>query len=267
MLRRQEPDLVIKPIPVERALLDGKLLSSHGTPPHLRLVKVAQEPNQITDDEAWLAKNGLTLPFWKLPSNSDPGDFPENTPLHLPGPRAQAAFRQEDRAFITFGEGYDSTRYLMAVNQKTGEARYLLDFAKVLAPRVNGPDAMQKIPFAQEDTKTGILYVCHAANGYAKESKGKTGYLTAISPKDGKILWRSVPLVANAHTFLLLENVILCGYGFTAEPDYLFVVDQATGRVLQRIALKTGPEYILLKGDRIYVRCYDTNYIFAIRKG
>jgi outer membrane protein assembly factor BamB len=252
-------------VAVERAPLEGKLLRASGTPPRLRLALVSRQPNQITDDQAWLTKNGLTQPLWELPSDVGPGDLPEKTPLAINGCNTTAAFRQDDTAFLIHSDSIDYTRYLSAVDIRTGTARYALDFAQVVAPRVGGKDRMQRIVFAQEDTKTGTLYVCHAANGYAKESRGKTGYITAIAPKTGKILWRSVPLVANANNFLLLDNVIVCGYGFTAEPDYLFVLDRATGRVLQRVSVKSGPEHILRRGDRLYIRCYDTDYIFVIK--
>jgi outer membrane protein assembly factor BamB len=261
---RRAQDAATKPVVVERAPLDGKLLPATGAPPRLRLALVSQQPNKITDEQEWLKKNGLTLPFWELPSDVGQGDLSDKTPLALNGCDTQAAFRQGDRAFLAHSDSIDYTRYLSAVNPKTGEVRYLLDFSNVTAPRVGGKNRMQPIVFAQEDAN-GTLYVSHAANGYAKESRGKTGYVTAVAPQTGKILWRSVPLVANAKNFLLLDNVIVCGYGFTAEPDYLFVLDRATGRTLQRIPIKTGPEYILRKGDRLYVRCYDTNYIFAAR--
>jgi hypothetical protein len=45
------------------------------------------------------------------------------------------------------------------------------------------------------------------------------------------------------------------------------VLDRATGRVLQRLPLKSAPDYILRKGDRLHVRCYDTNYVFGIKNG
>jgi hypothetical protein len=119
---------------------------------------------------------------------------------------------------LTHSNDDDSTRYLSAVDIKTGAARYALDFSRVIAPRVGGKDRMQLIRFAQEDTKAGAVYVCHAGSGYASENRGKTGYVTAIATKTGKILWRSIPRVANARNFLLLDGVLVCGYGFTGNP-------------------------------------------------
>jgi hypothetical protein len=60
--------------------------------------------------------------------------------------------------------------------------------------------------------------------------------------------------------------VIVAGYGFTRESDFLYLVERKTGDVIAKHALKTGPEYVLEKDGKIYVRAYDTDYVFEIRK-
>ena len=57
-------------------------------------------------------------------------------------------------------------------------------------------------------------------------------------------LWRSKALVANAQTFAVTPDYLLTGYGFTAEPDYLYLLDRRTGRVVERLSLPSGPERI-----------------------
>ena len=59
--------------------------------------------------------------------------------------------------------------------------------------------------------------------------------------------------------------MIICGYGFTNEPDYLYLINKNTGDLLQQIKLNTAPEYIIRKQDQLYVRTYDTDYIFEIK--
>jgi hypothetical protein len=71
--------------------------------------------------------------------------------------------------------------------------------------------------------------------------------------------------VSNSSNFLVLDDVIVTGYGFTREPDYLYILRKDSGAVLARIWLKTGPDCILKKNGQIYVHCYDTDYIFSIR--
>jgi hypothetical protein len=45
----------------------------------------------------------------------------------------------------------------------------------------------------------------------------------------------------------------------------LYVLDRRTGRIVQRVALKSAPEHLRLKGDRVYVRCYDMDYVFRLK--
>jgi outer membrane protein assembly factor BamB len=258
-------DSVSKPVVVERAPLDGKTGRPSGGAPWFRLEEIGKSPNQITDEEAWLARNNFTLPFARLSRDTDPGVLPTKAPVVLPGCNLQKTFRQQDRVFAAFSDGDEYTRYLAAIHPKSGEVLYTLDFVNVTVPHASGRNTMQKVFFAQEDSRRGVIYVCNAAEGYAKESRGRTGYITAIDPKNGKLIWRSNPLVANAKTFLVTDNVVICGYGFTDEPDFLYVLDQETGRELQRIPLKTGPDFIMKRDDRVYVRCYDTDYVFVIR--
>jgi hypothetical protein len=79
-------------------------------------------------------------------------------------------------------------------------------------------------------------------------------------------LWRSQPLVCNANNFVIINDVIICGYGFTAEPDFLYLIDKTTGEILQQIKVKTAPEYLIQKDNKLYVRTYDRDYLFEVRQ-
>jgi hypothetical protein len=107
-----------------------------------------------------------------------------------------------------------------------------------------------------------VLYVSNGHSTYAKSSYGQNAYLNAIDIKSGQLLWRSAPLVSNSANFLLYGDAIITGYGFTAEPHFLYVVNQKDGRVVQTIKMRKMVSYILAKGDNIYVRAYDTDYVF-----
>lgn len=67
--------------------------------------------------------------------------------------------------------------------------------------------------------------------GYASDSANRNGYLTAIDLDTGKVRWHSPSLVANAGNFLVVNGMIVSGYGFTAENDWLYLLDAKTGRV------------------------------------
>jgi hypothetical protein len=111
---------------------------------------------------------------------------------------------------------------------------------------------------------TGILYVENAHQTYAKSSYGRNAYVSAIDPAKRKLLWRSPALVANADNFVLLNNTIVSGYGFTAEPDYLYALDRATGKVTGRVLLPSSPQTIARHGNELTVTTYDHRVVVRV---
>ena len=61
-----------------------------------------------------------------------------------------------------------------------------------------------------------------------------------------------------------MGDAVVSGYGFTAEPDFVVVLDLASGAVRQKLKVHGAPSYLRRKGDRLYVRTYDTDYELAI---
>jgi hypothetical protein len=102
----------------------------------------------------------------------------------------------------------------------------------------------------------GVLYFNEACQSYSSGAHGQCSRLVAIDPVQRKVLWRTDPLVSNGR-FRVRGCYIVAGYGFTAEPDHVHVVDRATGRVLQSIAVSSSPEELTLRGrDRLDARLY-----------
>jgi hypothetical protein len=247
-------------------------LAKSASPAKTRLVPVSRSANQITDDEAWFIRNGLKSPDLRFGTASpeDYGDLPRGAALTYKGTPLRRALNTANaganRFLGLYGDGRGQETYLVSVNGFNGDYLYALDFANYRSPAGSSPDYARQAPqFAYED-KDGTLYISNGISGYAKEAKGKTGYVTALNPKTGQMLWRSGPLTQNANTFADAGDVLVCGYGFTAEPDFVYVLDKRTGRKVQAIPVKSGPLYIIRKGERVYVRCYDTDYVFAIRR-
>lgn len=112
-----------------------------------------------------------------------------------------------------------------------------------------------------EDMKTMFVSIAHPT--YA-EYYPDNAYIVALDTHSGKVLWKSEALVANAQNFVLKDDTIFCGYGFTDEEDYLLALDRYTGQIVHREELATGPEYIYEKNGQLYVRTYNTDYIFDI---
>lgn len=143
---------------------------------------------------------------------------------------------------------------------------HFLDFGNyVLSPEYVKADLQfieQRITWAAiEDS---VLYIAHSHSTYAASSKNMNAYITAINLKDYSLIWRSKPLVNNCSNFEICGDMIVCGYGFTAEPDFLYALDKQSGAILQTLPLKSGPSYIIKKNDMIFVRTYNTDYVFKL---
>jgi hypothetical protein len=145
--------------------------------------------------------------------------------------------------------------------------RYAFDFARYAWPphyvRSDKEFVYEQVVWATE-APTAVLYVETAHATYARSSYGLNGYLNAVDVKRKKLLWRSPALVANADDFVLLNDVIVSGYGFTDEPDYLYAVSRETGRVVTRLLLPNAAERIVRRGGTLYVRTYDRDLVVRL---
>ena len=206
------------------------------------LEKTSETKNLVTDTADWEAKTGTTAP-----RSTEPGAFPPR----LGRERLRATLRHPDHVVALYG-------HTVIV---TAEGKQPLSF-DASAALGSGPHGFE-IGFAQLVGRTLIVQFAH--NGYARASGGKNGYIAAFDSATGALVWTSAPLVSNSDETIVSGGSIVTGYGFTAEPDHLFVLDLSTGAVEQKIPLKSSPEYIRAKGDQLLVRTYDTNYVFKAK--
>ncbi len=231
------------------------------------LIQLSVKRNRITDTEDWFRNNGLSLPEYEIPNAAmqRPGNVPAGIPQRYKGNPLLKAIRQTATVLLVYGTDPTGARYLIGADPERQTYRYAYDFTHYVNPAGVDPKGRagpQGIMWAVE--RDGMLYVSNSHLTYARESRGMNAYLTAIRAGTDTVLWRSVPLVANSFTFEVIGDFVVSGYGFTGERDYLYVLNRLTGEVVQRIALRTAPEYILRKGDRLYVRGYNTDFIFGI---
>ncbi len=152
-------------------------------------------------------------------------------------------------------EGRDgATRHVVVAPGRWG-----YDFRRYAWPPKIAPGERE---FVYEETvyvkeAAGLLFVETAHSTFAKSSSGQNAYLNAVDLKTRKLRWRSPALVANAGNFVLLNDTIVSGYGFTDEPDYLYAIDRASGRVKGRLLLPSSPERIARHGNVLTVDTYD----------
>ncbi len=232
----------------------------------LRLRKLFQEPNSITDDDKWFYRYDLDLP------EIDDLGMPRGRagmPRSFYGARLIRALYYDSTQFYFYADRHWEARFLVAMDPKTSWSRYVLDFKLWQHPPGTEPGDQG---FTEMDTRWaveehGILYVSHCHRTFAASSHGLNAYITAIDLTDFSIIWRSEPLVSNTHNFELYGDFIVTGYGFSDEPDFLYVLDKATGEKVGRYPVKTGPDYVIRRNDSLFVRTYDTDYIYAIEEG
>jgi hypothetical protein len=163
--------------------------------------------------------------------------------------------------FAVYGKDGASARILVSTQG------YAFDFKHyVWPPRIRPGErefVYEEVEWARE--AGGLLYVENTHLTYATSSYGQNAYITAIDVKTGRRAWRSPALVANAGTFLVTPKYLVTGYGFTAEDDWLYLLDRKTGRVVERLALPSGPERLTKSGPHIVVRTYDHVLVVDLR--
>jgi hypothetical protein len=189
-------------------------------------------------------------------------DAPAWAPPSFRGAALQVGIRQPGTVFLVYGRDGSSGRYLVAASARTHRTRYAFDFDAY--GRAPGGSWYEPLVWARE--RDGVLYVSHAHLTYARATRNRNAYVSAIDLRSRRLLWRSPALVANASAFAVTGDVIVAGYGFTAERDFLYLLDRRTGHVRDRLPLPTGPEWIKLRGDRIYVRTYDHDVVVRLAR-
>ena len=241
-------------------------VSQAAKPP--KLVLKSRQPNDITDDERWFSEHGLRLPTWTIPNPNTgvQGNLPEFIPTRIEQDIIVRAIDDGDHAIALYGPDYSGGR-IAVVFDAQGSMFGSFDFsAWAHSPK----DVPRDISFTEQRVnwalvRHGVLFVSTGHRTYAKSSGGLNAFITAIDLQSGDVLWRSDPLVANAVNFIYRDGFLITGYGFTAEPDFLFVLDAKNGKTVSKTKVKSGPSYVLEKEGRLMVRTYDTDSVYEVR--
>lgn len=218
---------------------DGGLSAAN---PAIKLTMLTKEENEIIDTEKWFADNGL-----------------ENVETNV---IEDAKYR-----YVLDGDDGYSNYIIYIYDKESGEYLKTLDFSEYrYASEYKAEDynyIEQRIWWVQ--SVDDVLYVSIGHNTYT-ESSPHTGYIVALDLADADILWKSAPCTSNSRNFAIIDDTIVCGYGFTSEPDNLNLVNISDGALREQIPLKTMAEYIICKEDVLYVRTYNMNYTFQVGK-
>ena len=235
-----------------------------GKKTHLKLTRSSEKRNQITDGDVWLkGLSQVALARDLMPETK--GRIPINAPQSFGELALTRCITSGKRALLIFGD-----RIPVGYDPQANQQLYALDFANYLKPGVVSHPREREFTMASirwaEEAADGTLYVSSFHMTYSRSSGGQNGYITALDPMTGKLKWRSAPLICNTRNFLLDGDAIITGYGFTEEPDFLYILDRRSGAVTQTTRVKTGPEMLIPNDGKLFVRCYDTNYVFRMRR-
>lgn len=243
--------------------------------------ELSDKPNDISDADTWFQENDLFLPMIKNSlADTTRIQWEEAAP-------EQAKWIYEDMAERVSRGFYDDRYFYEVVDTgrkgadlgsldlymyrlDSRELEITLHLGDFLYTDGYEPAAdaeydfiRQSVFWAQSEGDT--LYLAIGHNTYAEDCP-HTGYLLAIDLQNGEVLWESRQQAANANNFVLLEDVIVTGYGFTDEYDYLHVIDKGIGIDQKCVELKSAPDFLVEKDGKLYVHTYNTDYVFRIRR-
>ena len=270
----------VLPLPLETPVFDYTTSVTEDLSTRLELVRC--ESNSITDYESWfnsLSGNWPGATFHNGGINNEiRGDVPPDgisSVLTVPGGDSfhlSQIINSGDFTIALYGDPPNmynvvlNPRILVLLNTGTFKTENVYDFLTYgcdpSRSREDGDFTFQSLKWAE--VEDGILYVSNAHRTYSSASGGSNGYITAIDLESLEVLWRSNPLVSNSENFLLLENVIVTGYGFSNEDDFVYLLDRNSGEVIESVPVPTAPEYFYIDGNTVYVRCYDSDCVFML---
>ena len=185
---------------------------------------VSEEENGIDFANEWYDSKGLSLPM----TGTD-----------------WSSFYDDNYQYLWSGEE------LYIFENGTGNCLYVLTYPTDKW-YINGNNAC---------LRDGIFYGASVTNGYAQPD---TCFMFAYDLENNKLLWRSADQTCNSMNFIVKDNVIICGYGFTSEDDYLYQLNLHTGEVLSRLKLKKQPDLLVYQDNILYVHTYSYNYTIEI---
>lgn len=227
---------------------------------HIELELYYEEPNRIVDEEDWFDQHGFDYPG---PIEMFISDIPHSTSygelkfLRLHNKQYYAVYETVYRLAEVkdiYDEGYQYTLVIFSTTSDTVIAFSLDELF---------PDILEMYWF---DAVDNLVYFNATYNGYAEIRNNETGYLYCLDLKDNAIVWATQSLISSYRGFTLYQDHIITGYGFTAEPDFLYVIDRFNGDITQTTPIKTAHEYIIVEHDRCYVRTYNMNYVYTLRE-
>lgn len=209
------------------------------------LTLVSEKKNNISDGADWFAGNRLYLPVAN-------GRLCESSNRIYEDSDIDYDHWQSINATVFFDDNYIyqwSAENVIIFDKITAQTKYVIQVSS------DHWSPMGSCAYLEE----GILYIGSIHNGYAMEN---SCYLMAYDIENDRILWRSEDQTYNSAGFIVKDGIIICGYGFTAEPDYIYQISMYTGKVLSKTPVAKMPDLLVEKNGQLYVHTYSYDYVF-----
>lgn len=232
---------------IEQSGLTAFYADSDEEPEPFGLTLVSESGNNVSNPDDWFAENRLYLPM-------------------INGPLAESAMQiyKEPDIDYDYWERFADTVF--------SDENYIYEWCPTDIS-VYDKETMELLYYVQAASDTwyimgncayvrdGILYACNIFNGYAMPN---SCYLMAYDLENGELLWRSEDQTFNSMNFIVKGDVIICGYGFTAEDDYIYQISMRTGKTISKTAVSKMPDLLVEQDGKLYVHTYSYDYVFEI---
>ena len=155
--------------------------------------------------------------------------------------------------------------HLIMLVDPSKEVKKVYNTSSMTFPPKNRADDIDGQSVNWAVVKDGILYF--SISGLLGFDGGQNAYVVAIDTSTDKTLWVSKPRTCNSNNFLIVDNSIVCGFGESGEPDFIYVLNRFTGVQKQKLWVAHGPDWLAIGSDgRLYVSLYDTHVAFKINR-
>lgn len=218
----------------------------------ITLKQLSVKQNEIIDEGNWFYSNELMIPLYLHPDQGTnttrmaPYKLSPKVPLVTGNLKLIKGINDANGNIYLYGTSHLDVRYMVITDNQDSKVLHFLDFGNYLGVGKTGfDDWLMSIRWAA--IEDNILYVSNTHPTYAETTNGINALITAIDLSDYQALWRSDYLVSNAYNFEIIGDNIVCGYGFTAEPDFIYILDKYTGKKLHTIKVATGPIILYVK--------------------
>ncbi|WP_049945848.1 DUF3298 and DUF4163 domain-containing protein [Butyrivibrio sp. LC3010] len=209
--------------------------------PSYELSEISSNTTDWLNEETWAKEKGIPLP--------------ERFP-----------YSDETYSYSVVNDADNGELSLTVFNNELGSLEGNYYFDEFLNPPDQGDGLFADVttPYIYyAKIKDNILYVSLGHRTYASANPHKS-YMVAIDMVSGETLWKSDDQVCSSYNFVILGDSIYCGYGFTQEPDYIYVLNIKNGKVQQKINVKSAPYYFIVQEETMYVLTYNTEYLYKI---